>query len=66
MNFPESVHFLLEHEIDLSGKDLYGNTVCDIAKILEHNTILQTLQDHASKKEETHSWINIILLRPSS
>lgn len=55
MNFPESVHFLLEHEIDLSGKDLYGNTVCDIAKILEHNTILQTLQDHASKKEETHS-----------
>lgn len=55
MNFPESVNFLLGHEIDISGKDLYGNTVCDIAKILEHDTILQTLQDHNSKKEETQS-----------
>lgn len=46
MNLEDVVLFLLEHNVNIEICDLYGKTVCDIAKILKHNNILKILLDH--------------------
>ncbi|XP_015910491.2 L-asparaginase-like [Parasteatoda tepidariorum] len=46
MNFGDIVCFLLQHSIDISVQDLYGNTCYDIAKLLNHNKIQEMLEKH--------------------
>ncbi|CAL1272708.1 unnamed protein product [Larinioides sclopetarius] len=44
MNNENAVNFLLEHGVNFTQRDLYGNDVCDIAKILKHDGLLEILE----------------------
>lgn len=51
MNIEDVVKYLLEHHVNTETPDIYGNTVCDIAKVLKHDDILQLLLGY--KKPES-------------
>lgn len=40
------IKYLLESNVNVEVSDLYGNTACDIAKILNHDNLLHILLDH--------------------
>ncbi|XP_054721338.1 L-asparaginase 1-like [Uloborus diversus] len=44
MNLEEVVSYLLKHNVCKSAQDLYGRTACDIAKVLEHDSLVKLLQ----------------------
>lgn len=43
MNRENIIQYLLDHGVNLTAPDIYGNTACDIAKILKHDSILEIM-----------------------
>lgn len=46
MNLQDVVTYLLDQQVNIKTPDIYGNTVCDIAKLLKHDDILQILLNY--------------------
>ncbi|GFU55486.1 l-asparaginase [Trichonephila clavipes] len=50
MNYEDIVNFLLEHEVNHAVRDLYGNNVCDIAKTLKHDNLVEILGKYTNSE----------------